>query len=165
MQRMKKTPNAEQVYNNLRADNEEWHSPALRLDACEGLVGKLHGSFVFRRCRRQETGAVEFWWNLMVSWWPPSGIWWSPFGIWCSPGGVPVVVVVVVVVVCIWCCPGRVPAASGAAEFFVEYGACFLKCGVRTETMTFGTAAGFHTGTDFSQVSERTSINLHLQHT
>ena len=48
---MKKTPNAEQVYSNLRADNEEWHSPAPRLDACEGLAGKLKGSFVFRRCR------------------------------------------------------------------------------------------------------------------
>ena len=52
------------------------------------------------------------------------------------------------------------PAASGAAEFSVEYGACFLKGVVRTETMTFGSAAGFHTGRDLSQVSERTSIIL-----
>ena len=50
-QLMKKTPNAEQVHNNLRADDKEWHFPALRLDACEGLAGKLLGSFVFPRCR------------------------------------------------------------------------------------------------------------------
>ena len=154
------------MYSNLRADNDEWHSPAPRLDACLRAVGADlqnvffghgHGITVksvahfthfsdlivkLQRCAKRQlnhgrkdcvqctSGAAEFWWNLVESL--------------LESGAVEVE------------CQRHLALRS----FFVEYCACFLKCGVRTETMTFGMSAGFHTGRDLSQVSERTSINL-----
>ena len=66
-----KTPKAEDVYNKLRADDKEWHSAALRLDACENLVGKLWGRVVFRRCRKHGSVSGPFH-PLFGSHWQPA---------------------------------------------------------------------------------------------
>ena len=110
---MKKTPNAEQVYSNLRADNDEWHSAAPRLDAClrgvgadlqNAFFGHGHGITVksvahfthfsdlivkLQRCAKRQLNhgrkdCVQCTSGAAEFWWNLVVSWWPPCGIWWS---------------------------------------------------------------------------------